>query len=74
MTINLANALTALNSAGIDIDADFHALPSSQVEVLVELAKADGYKKPANANGSTARYYFAALQRKNYAGQKGDSQ
>ena len=46
---------------GIDFSEDFHALPSSQVELLVEAAKACGYRKPSSASGSTARYFFQHL-------------
>jgi hypothetical protein len=60
---NLSTAMTAFNTAGIDIHANFHTLSSSQVGVIVELAKDCGYRKPKNANGSTGRYYFAALKR-----------
>lgn len=52
-----------LAAAGIDLEADFHSLSSSQVGKLVELAKATGYRRPANANGSLAQYYFDALYR-----------
>jgi hypothetical protein len=64
MAIDLDTALTAFNTAGIDIHANFHTLPSSQVCVIVELARQQGYRKPKNANGSTGRYFFAALQRR----------
>jgi hypothetical protein len=62
--INLEAALSAFNSAGIDPRGDFHALTSSQVEVILEQARLSGYRKPKNANGSKARYYFYAVQRK----------
>lgn len=64
MAIDITSTLSAFNAAGIDINADFHTLTSSQVDVLVDLAKTQGYRKPVQANGSTARYYFAAVQRK----------
>jgi len=49
---------------GINVKADdFHALRSEQVEGLLHWAKAYGYRKPKNANGSKARYFFAMLQR-----------
>lgn len=44
-------------------DTDFHALPSSIVECLVEQARQHGYRKPRNANGSTGRYFHAYLVR-----------
>jgi hypothetical protein len=62
--INVSSALQAFNSAGIDPRADFHALSSSQVEVILEQARYSGYRKPKNANGSRARYFFYAVQRK----------
>lgn len=65
MTINLAHSLEVFNYAGIDINQDFHELYSFQVEIVLACAKQDKYKQPKNANGSKARYYFAALQRLN---------
>jgi hypothetical protein len=62
--INLSSALSAFNTAGIETTADFHTLSTSQVEVILEQARLSGYRKPANANGSTARYFFAAVVRK----------
>lgn len=43
---------------------DFRALTSGQVELLLEQAKQCGYRKPANANGSTAWYFFEAVKRR----------
>lgn len=48
----------------VDFSADFHALNSAAVDALVQAAKAAGYRKPKNANGSTARYFFAYLNRR----------
>ena len=47
----------------LDLSADFHALDSDTVQRLADTAKAVGYRKPRNANGSTARYFFAYLAR-----------
>lgn len=44
--------------------ADFHTLSSDQVDKLVEYAVSTGYRKPKNASGSRARYFYAYLQRK----------
>jgi hypothetical protein len=52
-----------LESKGIDFTQDFHILPSAQVELLVEQAKLCKYRKPDNANGSTAREFFYYLAR-----------
>jgi hypothetical protein len=50
-------------SAGVDLRADFHALPSDQVESLVRVADCVSYRRPRNANGSRARSFFAYLNR-----------
>jgi hypothetical protein len=63
MAVHYASVSGMLNSVGIDISQDFFTLNSSQVSSLIEMAKIQGYYKPKNANGSRARYYFAALQR-----------
>lgn len=70
MAINLSFALTTLNKAGVDINADFHTLNSCEVEVLINLADIAGYRKPKNASGSRARMFFQALQRKYRAREK----
>jgi hypothetical protein len=54
-----------LEAQGIDFSADFHALPGAQVQLLIDRAKHDKYKAPADANGSTARYFFYRLARGN---------
>lgn len=55
---------------GVDVKGDdFHALRSEQVEGILHWAKAYGYRKPKNANGSKARYFFYILQR--YANKAG---
>ena len=44
---------------------DFHKdITGFQAVYLSELAKDSGYRKPKNANGSTARYFFNLLQRR----------
>ena len=63
MPVSYSLVAGTLNAEGISIHADFFTLRSSQVEILCVLAKLQGYKHPKNANGSKARYYFAALQR-----------
>lgn len=47
----------------LDVNADFYTLNSETVLGLVDVAKAVGYRRPRNANGSTARYFFAYLTR-----------
>jgi hypothetical protein len=42
---------------------DFHALPSSKIDMLLEHADRVKYRKPKDANGSRARYFHAYLYR-----------
>lgn len=58
----LAEAVLA--NCGVPLGADFHTLRSWQVDSLLAWAKANKYRKPRNAVGSTARYYHAMLQRR----------
>ena len=64
MAINLDLTLDAWSQAGINPHGDFHTLPSSKVEVILDQARLCGYRKPKNANGSKGRYFFYAVQRK----------
>ena len=43
---------------------DFHALPSANVEALLDYADEYRYRKPKTANGSRVRYFHAMLQRR----------
>lgn len=63
MAVNYREVLQYLDANGIDIEQDFSTLSFFQVLILIEMAKMQRYYKPKNANGSRARYYFAALQR-----------
>ena len=56
-----ATIKATLCAQGIDFSEDFHTLHSSRVDILVEAAKACGYRKPSSASGSTARYFFQHL-------------
>jgi len=47
----------------LDLSKDFHALSSSEVERVLAAANEVKYRRPANANGSRARYFFAFLKR-----------
>jgi len=48
----------------IDVkNADFHALSSEQVQVLLDVANEWKYREPKHANGSRARCFFYMLQR-----------
>lgn len=58
-------AKASMAKAGVDFREDFHALPSSQVNMLVAWAKETGYRKSKSAPGSRARMYFQKLARLN---------
>lgn len=47
-----------LASHGVPLDENYHKLSSTIVEGIVEAAKAYGYRKPKNANGSRARCFY----------------
>jgi len=49
---------------GIDFHDDYFKLSLSDAGRLADSAKTYGYRKPKNANGSTARYFFRLLQRR----------
>ncbi len=49
---------------GISFNVGYHTLRSSQTELLSELAKKTGYRKPASASGSRARYFFYYLAKR----------
>jgi len=57
------DAYSILQQCGAPIGEDFHRLPSSVVERLLERAKAWKYREPRNANGSRARCFHAYLER-----------
>lgn len=49
---------------GWDFGKDYHAQDtSSKNETLLAVAKLVGYRKPASASGSTARYFFYYLKK-----------
>jgi len=56
-------ARNILAAVGCELSADFHTLDSNQVERVLMEAEQYGYRKPKNANGSRARYFFAFVQR-----------
>lgn len=58
------HARETLQACGVPVGADFHALQSSQVDKLLSEATRARYRKPRNANGSTARYFHDLLQRR----------
>lgn len=62
--LNAQQALETLSPQGIDFKADFFTLPPSAIELLLEEADRQKYRKPKNANGSRGRYFYTAIQRK----------
>ena len=48
---------------GISFHNDFYKLSPSEVDMLVDLAKKVGYRKPASASGSRGRYFFYYLRK-----------
>jgi hypothetical protein len=61
LTPEQAKAL--LMADGMDFTEDFHALGSSAVGRLAEVAKLAGYRKGKNAPGSTVRMFYQYLSR-----------
>lgn len=62
-TISKFEAYELAKKAGIKFHKDFYQQDRSAVGELVEIAKREGYQKPANANGSRGRYFFYHLQK-----------
>jgi len=56
-------ARMTLENMNIAVGQDFHTLRSEQVDALLAEADRMRYQKPANANGSRARYFHDKLQR-----------
>jgi hypothetical protein len=57
-------AKALLFARGVSLNADFHALRSSDVDIVLAVAKAAGYRKSKNAPGSRARMFYSYLARK----------
>jgi len=58
-----SDAFDIANAYRIPLALDFHALDSAQVDNVIAAADSVSYRKPANANGSRARYFHARLVR-----------
>ena len=61
--MNHCDAKAMLHAQGIDFRDDFYVLSSSKVELIVDLARATGYRKRRDAPGSRGRMYYQLLQR-----------
>lgn len=57
------DAKQRLKAAGIDFGRDFHELSSSEVDQVLSVSRAAGYRKRRDAPGSTARMYYQYLKR-----------
>ncbi len=58
-------ARAALQNLGLwPVQPDFHTLSVAQVDALLIEADRVKYRKPRNANGSRARYFYAQLCRR----------
>lgn len=62
-TISKLDAYRLAKKAGARFSKDYFQQSLSVSGELAAIAKLAGYRKPANANGSTARYFFAHLDR-----------
>lgn len=58
-----SQARAMLSLIGCAHRPDFHTLPAATVEAVIEQADLVKYRKPKNANGSRARYFYAFLTR-----------
>jgi hypothetical protein len=58
------NAYNPLVPGGSDFKATMMIEYPNEADRKVALAKLVGYKKPASASGSTARYFFEYLKKK----------
>jgi len=59
MKITKSEAVKIAKQQGVNFCEDFHG--QSVGNIMADLAKKAGYKKPKNANGSTGRYFFNHL-------------
>lgn len=57
------NARETLKAWNCAVGQDFHTLSTSQVEMVNAEADRVRYRRPRNANGSRARYFYQRIQR-----------
>ncbi len=53
-----------LQARGVDLNKDFFQLSSSNVSIVLDVAKAAGYRKSKSAPGSKGRMFYEHLQRR----------
>ncbi len=63
MTQDRNRASAIARAYGIPLDREFHSLNNGTVCAILDAADGWHYRKPRNANGSRARYFYAYLQR-----------
>lgn len=56
-------ALSLSTKYHIPLGEDFHTLRNDVVDRIIAAADERKYRKPKNANGSRARYFYAQLNR-----------
>lgn len=56
-------ATNVLRYVGAETSTDFHTLSATAVDNLIAFANDFKYRRPRNANGSRARYFFAFVCR-----------
>lgn len=59
----LSNLRRYTPERSVVVSTDFHTLSWDQLDAVLEAADKYHYRKPTNANGSRARYFFAYLCR-----------
>lgn len=62
-TISKFDAYRLAKKAGAQFGKDYYQQRSGVQNELAAIAKLAGYRKPANANGSTSRYFFEHLNK-----------
>lgn len=62
--IPACEAKRLLRARGVNLGTDFFTLRTSEVGIVLDVAKAAGYRKRKDAPGSTARMFFQYMQRK----------
>ena len=62
--ITACAAKARLQRQGVSFAKDFHALRSSDVQLILDAAKDAGYRRSKRASGSKARMFFQHLDRK----------
>lgn len=58
------SARAHLRGWNVRIGQDFHTISTDQIEMVLRDADLRKYRKPPQANGSRARYFYALMQRR----------